>query len=280
MCGWKNIALPSLLYGCEPFPFTDATIEFVERVQAQLAKYILGLPQNAANFCGQTELGWKPFRQVLLERQLCYYRRISLLPPSRWVKAAWTEHTSGKWSSPYFTYILGALDRLKSVAYLPSSKAIRLQAGLHFLLDTNEKVSAAQLPALVLRFGWSVAPYLEESEESRTLVKFRLGVAGLGNRAPRAGRPYRNKWCPLGPPGTPSSELHLVLECPAVESERKAMGLRTTIDLGLLAGLEIEEVYFNLLNGVNMKGEKVGRMDYLSLGGTLKVLLDRWLALW
>ena len=48
----------------------------------------------------------------------------------------------------------------------------------------------------------------------------------------------------------------------------------------LLAGLEVEEVYFNMLNGVNMKGEKVGRVDYLSLGGSLKVLLYRWLALW
>ena len=99
---------------------------------------------------------------MLLERQLCYYRRLSLLPPmgateTRWVKAAWTEHTSGKWSSPYFSYILVALDRLKSVAYLPSSKAIRLQARLHFLLDNNKKVSAAQLSALVPCSGWYAA---------------------------------------------------------------------------------------------------------------------------
>ena len=26
----------------------------------------------------------------------------------------------------------------------------------------------------------------------------------------------------------------------------------------------LEEVYFNMLNGVNMKGEKVGRVDYLT----------------
>ena len=90
----------------------------------------------------------------------------------------------------------------------------------------------------------------------------------------------RTKWCPLCPPGTKSSELHLALEFPADEKEHKATGLRTIINLGLLAGLEVEEVYFNMLNGVNMKGEKVGRVDYLSLGGSLKVLFDRWLALW
>ena len=74
----------------------------------------------------------------------------------------------------------------------------------------------------------------------------------------------RTKWCPLCPPGTKSSELHLALEFPADEKEHKATGLRTIIDLGLLAGLEVEEVYFNMLNGVNMKGEKVGTISKTS----------------
>ena len=55
----------------------------------------------------------------------------------------------------------------------------------------------------------------------------------------------------------------------------------TTTDLGPVTGFEME-VYFNLLNGVSMKMEKVGRVDYITLGGSvsLKVLLNRWLALW
>ena len=58
-------------------------------------------------------------------------------------------------------------------------------------------------------------------------------------------------------------------------------GLRTTTDLGPVTGLEME-VYFNLLDGVSLKGEKVGRVDHITLGGSvsLKVLLNRWLALW
>ena len=57
--------------------------------------------------------------------------------------------------------------------------------------------------------------------------------------------------------------------------------MRTTTDLGLVTGLETE-VYFNLLDGVSLKGEKVGRVDYISLDGSLslKVLFNRWLALW
>ena len=61
----------------------------------------------------------------------------------------------------------------------------------------------------------------------------------------------------------------------------QAKGLRTTTDLGPVTGLEME-VYFNLLDGVSLKGEKVGRVDYISLDGSLslKVLFNRWLALW
>ena len=53
----------------------------------------------------------------------------------------------------------------------------------------------------------------------------------------------------------------------------------TTTDLGPVTGLAME-VYFNLLDGVSLKGEKVGRVDYISLDGSLslKVLLNRWLA--
>ena len=55
----------------------------------------------------------------------------------------------------------------------------------------------------------------------------------------------------------------------------------TTTYLGPVTGLEME-VYFSLLDGVSLKGEKVGRVDYISLDGSLslKVLFNRWLALW
>ena len=48
---WSNIAVPSILSGCEMIPFSDTTIVAIERIQSQLAKRTLGLPQSTANVC-------------------------------------------------------------------------------------------------------------------------------------------------------------------------------------------------------------------------------------
>ena len=73
ICGWQNVVLSSILFGCEPIPVSETTLKFVENIQAQVAKYVLGLPQHTANFCAQSELGWKPLQQVLYEKKLCFF---------------------------------------------------------------------------------------------------------------------------------------------------------------------------------------------------------------
>ena len=72
-CTWKNVAIPSILFGCESIPFCDTNIEEIERVQSQVAKFALGVKVTTPNICAQTELGFKPFRQLLYENQLKFY---------------------------------------------------------------------------------------------------------------------------------------------------------------------------------------------------------------
>ena len=67
---WCNVAVPSILFGCEMIPFSETAIKEIERVQCQVAKYALGVPLSTANTCEETELGIKPFRQSLYEAQL------------------------------------------------------------------------------------------------------------------------------------------------------------------------------------------------------------------
>ena len=39
---WSNIAIPSMLSGCDVIPFSESTIQAIERIQSQLAKGLLG----------------------------------------------------------------------------------------------------------------------------------------------------------------------------------------------------------------------------------------------
>ena len=84
LCTMKNVAIPAILYGCEMMPFSESTILMIERIQSSLAKFALGVSSNAPNLCAQSELGLKPFRQALYERQLGFYRRILFLEDKRW----------------------------------------------------------------------------------------------------------------------------------------------------------------------------------------------------
>ena len=94
LCTWSNVAIPAILAGCEMIPFCETRIIEIERVQAQIAKFALGVTTTCPNICAQTELGLKPFRQLLYERQLKFYFRALYIHEDRWVHQAMLEHLS------------------------------------------------------------------------------------------------------------------------------------------------------------------------------------------
>ena len=48
---WKNVAIPAILTGCEMIPFCETKISEIERIQAQIAKFALGLSSSCPNIC-------------------------------------------------------------------------------------------------------------------------------------------------------------------------------------------------------------------------------------
>ena len=57
---WSNIAIPSIMSGCEVIQFAETNINVIERIQSQLAKLTLGVPLKTSNVCAQIELGRSP----------------------------------------------------------------------------------------------------------------------------------------------------------------------------------------------------------------------------
>ena len=129
---WRNIALPSILYGTEMIPFSETTLLEIEKVQNQVAKFALGVSIGCAGICAQLDLGMKPFRQVLYEHQLKFYLRVLRLPDSWWVRQALEEHLSCKWNSPYLTYIRD-IRNLMGIHELPMREKVLVSCINEFL---------------------------------------------------------------------------------------------------------------------------------------------------
>ena len=143
---WSNIAIPSMFSGCSVIPFSETTIETLERLQSQLAKHILGLPTSAPNICAQTELGLKPIRMILYQLQLNFYLRVLSLPRTRWVRCAMLDHLQGGWTSPYVAYIGKIRQKLQLLSMPPSQSLPKLQLNAWFVEKTNLEISRLSLP--------------------------------------------------------------------------------------------------------------------------------------
>ena len=76
---WQGVALPSITFGCEIIPFTEDTYTELDRTQAQLAKWILGLPKGAANLCAQTALGLRTVKQLIYQEFLYIEENIKFI---------------------------------------------------------------------------------------------------------------------------------------------------------------------------------------------------------
>ena len=261
-------------YGCEHIPFLDMRIRELERTQAQVAKEILGVPMSTANICAQTELGFKPIRQVLYEHQLGFFKRLLSMPASRWAHLALMDHINGGWQSVYLAYITKIRCETNSVKVFSDKHAITLQLSPYFLKETNSSLETLTLPAVSPVKRYQKLRYVTENPSSTVLAKFRLANADLGNRAPLPGH-RRFSSCPLCR-GPNCDEVHLVCQCPSLASERRRFGIGRFFGLCGLQGLGIQVSYRYYLEGRDPVGEPISLQDYLDRGKALEQIRKAW----
>ena len=155
-------------------PFSEKTIETIESIQSQVAKFILGVPVSTANVCAQTELGLKSFRHLLYERQLRFYLRVLYLPRTRWVNIALMDHLSGDWDSKYYTYICKLRSKLLLFEIPPSIKVLKSLLFAWFLECANQKILQCSLPWVPQLTSLSRASHVCENEHSSAISEFKL----------------------------------------------------------------------------------------------------------
>ena len=277
LCTWSNIAIPAILTGCEMITFSDAKIQEIERIQAQVAKFALGVPVSFPNVSSQSELGLKPFRQLLYEKQIKFFFRLLYQPPGRWSHQALLDHLSGDWESPYVPYIASMRSELGifTATHIP-----------RFWKPISSRVFIARCNSLLSSHRWirpveklSRARYVCEDEVSAVITQFKFDNANLGNKVPRMGYP-RKPFCPICPVQHLSSGLHLLFVCGSLSALRVTTGLQSYINSCTLRNQTLETAYTLFVNGEDYSGTAVPLPEYLERGKCMNDMRNLWLSKW
>lgn len=278
---WTNIALPSILFGCEAIIFKECTIETLESIQSKIAKNLLGVPANTVNICAQTELGMFPFRMCLYRCQLKFYFRVLNLPPSRWVKQALLDHLSLQWPSPYLEYITSIRVSVHLSFVPPTPRYLAIHLAQWALAETNHVLERHSLPYVSKMSKFERQAYVFEHDHLDTIAQFRLSNAGLGNRFPRfATAAYaRRNSCPVCP-SNHLSESHVVFFCSSVESYRKELDLTFFRNICQREGYSEEKTFSTFVNGLDWNGNLVQDTDFAERGLAMDTIRGHWLSRW
>ena len=168
---WMNVAMPSLLFGCETISFTKQSINEISRQQSCVGKFNLGLPSCAPNISSSVILGLKPFKELLYSAQLKFYVRLSNQPNDRWSKDAFLDNICGDWPSPYIK-MLGEIKQEVGMFKWPvSNRHVDIVLSHHFLEETNAEIRRLELPALVPLAKRQRMSHVNESVESQVSLK-------------------------------------------------------------------------------------------------------------
>ena len=145
---WNNIAIPSLLFGCEFIPFSSHAIQSISHTQSSIGKFTLGLPVCAPNVASTALLGIKPFKQLLFSAQLKFFVKVFNQPEERWSRDALMENILGGWRSPYIDLLSSIKSEVGMFNWPSSFKEVDLILEHHFLSVTNKEIKRLDLPAL------------------------------------------------------------------------------------------------------------------------------------
>ena len=169
VCLWKNIAIPSILFGCETVPFTGQAMEGIARHQSSIGKFTLGLPSCAPNVSGAAILGLKPFKQLLYTSQLKYYLRLTRMSADRWAKDALMDNILGGWRSPYVQLLGDIRSEVGLMRWPVSDNHVETVLNNHFLAETNAEIARLALPALEPLAKRARMEHVDESVESQVI---------------------------------------------------------------------------------------------------------------
>ena len=218
---WKQVAMEGILYGIKVASVTKEILRKLDSIQAHVGAFILGVRQTCSHDAIRKELGWKSMSTIIYTRKLLYWERLASLDTENWAHLAFKDchNSKGKingdlWLSSWRKEIQEIFVECKIVDafkyHISRKKSIKKVIEEWELKQLAEACKGSSLRGMPeYEKTNKMQSYVDHSEASMTIAKFRLGDARLGNRSTPVIKDCR--LCHQG--RNNNNEAHIIFSC-------------------------------------------------------------------
>ena len=222
---WERVGMPGMMYGLDAISVSQKDIEWLEKAQREMGKWLLGAPPCVATEAVLGELGWMPVKDRLARAKLSYWGYLQSVSEDRWCrklylvavqeKTKWIQDIDklaerynlkgpGETDQPWKGYVKGVVNR----KYWEEWRS-----------GVEEKSSLAAykgLPKPVKSNVW------DGSKGARLLFQGRAGVINVEKRKQKWTRGSDGK-CKVCNNGEDETIDHMVLWCRGYQGSREGL---------------------------------------------------------
>lgn len=88
---WERVAIPGMLYGLDVMSISEKDMDWMEKVQNEMGKWLLGAPPCVATEAVLGELGWIKVRDRIAKAKLNYWGYLQEVGEDRWCRKVYLE---------------------------------------------------------------------------------------------------------------------------------------------------------------------------------------------
>ena len=248
---WKTIGLPTINYACSVwFTNSKASLDRIENLQYQVARYLLKSPRNVAKEALYGDLGWNSVESIQMNIRVTYFSRLKNMGDNRWprllFRAIFELMDVSKWQ--WLKNVKKCLDNCNLSENFNSNSTISLSKTFkqrNKIYDTSNWFDRAQTKSSLkdyIRYKSepTLEPYLlDKGNFTGVTLKFKARSNSLDLEGRKESWSNLNTGlCKLCNNGSKESVDHFVFECCKFNSIR-------------------ESIYQNLNNELNMHNLEV-----------------------
>ena len=219
---WENVAVPSILYGCETSIFTKKALLELEKIQCKVAKLCIGARKDTSGFGARLETGLVRMETRIKQQQLLFLNHVLSKSSDSLAYNAWKENNCGNWMSPYKQLWMNLKYETDTWGISSKTKIKESCAVLennYILRELPKHESLKYLPINSLCRS-TFRP--KSSVEQSIISSFRVGDTRIGFKELMQGEIMPS--CPMCTARTLSLS-HFMLWCPALDDIRRECGI-------------------------------------------------------